>query len=555
MHIPDPSSALIDPNDKRAWWAGLNGYQWFVLIVAVLGWLFDTMDQQLFNIARSKAILDLNGAQNAQFWGGLATCIFMFGWATGGIIFGILGDRYGRAKTMTLTILLYSLFTGLSAISYGFWDFAFYRFLTGLGVGGEFAVGVTLVAEVMPQRARSHALAWLQACSAIGNITAAFVGLALSQLMGGSAWRGLFLIGAIPAFLAIFVTRRLREPEVWSSMRSQKDVRLGSFADLFGNARWRRNALGGLVLATSGVVGLWGIGFFGFELVTSVFRERFEKQAISEGEGKPDRQLIQSLLRNPAELADIKKSIESPNALIVPEARVLYRGILSLQTDQPLTLATALEKAEASQGAVAPSGRLSRGQLEEFATSTPDELPANADLKTQILKRADLMGSRLLFWGAMYGLVFNSGAFFGIHFYRRLSQGLGRRGAFAVVFVAALITTALVFWFLDSFTDIFWMVPVMGFFQLAIFGGYAIYFPELFPTRLRSTGTSFCYNVGRYLAAFGPLSLGFLASKVFGNYGVAMSYRYAGVCMCSFYLLGLIALPFLPETKGKPLPE
>ena len=238
MHLSDPSSAPIDPNDKRPWWAGLSGYQWFVLVVCILGWLFDTMDQQLFNIARSKAITELNGGPNPNL-NGVATCIFMLGWATGGMIFGILGDRHGRAKTMTLTILLYSVFTGLSALSVGVWDFAFYRFLTGLGVGGEFAVGVTLVAEVMPQRARSHALAWLQACSAIGNITAAFVGLALSQLSDLRAWRYMFLVGAIPAFLAIFITRRLREPERWQAMRNQKNVKLGSIRELFGESRWR----------------------------------------------------------------------------------------------------------------------------------------------------------------------------------------------------------------------------------------------------------------------------------------------------------------------------
>src|SRR5581483_11222330 len=103
----------------------------------------------------------------------VATSIFMIGWATGGIIFGILGDRIGRARTMVLTILLYSLFTGLSALSLGVWDFSLYRFLSGLGVGGQFAVGVALVAEVMPDRARPHALGWLQALSAIGNVTAA----------------------------------------------------------------------------------------------------------------------------------------------------------------------------------------------------------------------------------------------------------------------------------------------------------------------------------------------------------------------------------------------
>src|SRR5204863_428701 len=101
----------------------------------------------------------------------------LIGWATGGIAFGILGDRIGRAKTMLMTILLYSLFTGMSAFSIGFWDFALWRFLTGLGVGGEFAVGVALVAEVMPNRARPYALGLLQALSAVGNVTAAAVSI------------------------------------------------------------------------------------------------------------------------------------------------------------------------------------------------------------------------------------------------------------------------------------------------------------------------------------------------------------------------------------------
>ena len=93
----------------------------------------------------------------------------------------------------------------------------------------------------------------------------------------------------------------------------------------------------------------------------------------------------------------------------------------------------------------------------------------------------------------------------------------------------------------------------MGFCQLALFGGYAIYLPELFPTRLRSTGTSFCYNVGRFVAALGPLTLGLLTSRVYAGYAEPM--RYAGVTMCLVFLIGLAALPFAPETKGKPLPE
>ena len=167
---PPHAPSAAGPDTGGPWYRELTRAHWFVLVVASLGWLFDTMDQQLFNLARRPAIAELLGpgatpATIAEY-SGYATTIFIIGWATGGVFFGILGDRIGRAKTMIYTILLYSLFTGLSVFSVGVWDFSFYRFLTGLGVGGQFAVGVALVAEMLPDRARPYALGWLQASSA-----------------------------------------------------------------------------------------------------------------------------------------------------------------------------------------------------------------------------------------------------------------------------------------------------------------------------------------------------------------------------------------------------
>jgi MFS family permease len=318
-----------------------------------------------------------------------------------------------------------------------------YRFLTGLGVGGQFSVGVALVAETVPARARPYALGWLQALSAVGNMMAALIGIGLGHLQETgavvSAWRMMFIVGALPAFLCIPIFRKLKEPEAWQRAKQQGGAHLGSMGDLFRDPRWRRNAIVGMLLAFSGVVGLWGIGFFSFDLLRSVL----DKTDMSAGE------------------------------------------------------------------------------------------------KTQ--------------WTGITSLLQNAGAFFGIYAFTHLTARTGRKIAFAISFLAAMGATAFTFWNLKDFSDIFWMIPMMGFCQLALFGGYAIYLPELFPTRLRSTGVSFCYNVGRFVAAAGPTALGLLTSRVYADQPEPM--RYAGVTMCLVFLIGLATLPFAPETKGRPLPE
>lgn len=437
---------------QQPWYRTLTGYHWFVLAIASVGWMFDTMAQQLFNLARAPAIADLLGGHAPQSMvneqAGYATMVFMIGWALGGVVFGVLGDRLGRAKTMMLTILCYTIFTGLSLLSTGVWDFNVYRFLCGLGVGGQFAVGVALVAEVIPAAARPQALGMVQAFSAVGNMLAALTGIWLGHLVTtgviASAWRYMFLAGALPAPLALIVFKKLKEPEQWLKARAA-NVRLGSFTELL--TEWRRSAIVGLLLAFAGVVGLWGIGFFSYDLLRPVLTHTFQAQGFT---------------------------------------------------------------------GAALSGKVTT-------------------------------------WIGITSLLQNFGGFWGVHAFTFITRRTNRRTAFALGFIAAMFVTAYTFWNLHTLTDIFWMIPMMGFAQLSLFGGYAIYLPELFPTRLRSTGTSFCYNVGRLAAAAGPLTLGLLTSRVYGGEPEPM--RYAGVTMCLVFLVGLAALPFAPETKDKPLPE
>ena len=495
----------LDPHDKRPWYQHMDRYHWFVLIVAALGWLFDCLDQQLFTLARPTSMRDLLGVPaddpSVNAWGGYVTSIFIIGWATGGLVFGALGDRIGRAKTMVITILMYSACTGLSALSVTVWDFAFYRFLTGLGVGGEFAVGVALVAEVMPTAARARALSLLQALSAIGNVSAALIGLGLAPLeeQGISAWRIMFVIGALPAILALVIRRRLKEPERWQKVAHTKGIeqKRGSYAELFGNPRWRKSALVGLFLAIPGVVGLWGIGFFSGDLSRAVFREKFAPPIFAE--------LQRQSVSDPARAATLAK----------------------------------LEEWEKNK-----TPKEQRSQLTGAEAAVAKEVEGK-------------ISSQLTKWQSGTLFMQQIGAFLGMYGFGWMAQRFGRKPTFLLAYLTAMLTTAWVFWTLDDPTDIFWKIPLMGVCQLSLFAGYAIYFPEIFPTYLRSTGTSFCYNVGRYVAAFGPTVFGILTSRVFAgaDYPQPMNWRYAGVSMSAVFLIGVVTLLFAEETKGKPLPE
>lgn len=559
--------------ERYRWHRDLNRYHWFVLTVAALGWLFDTMDQQLFNLARFPAMRELLApspgaipdAGDVAEYAGYATSIFLIGWAAGGLFFGVLGDRIGRAKTMLLTILVYSMCTGLSALSVSFWDFAVYRFLTGLGVGGEFAVGVSLVAEVMPSRARPYALGLLQALSTVGNVAAALISIglgnlaergALSGLFGFdiSAWRVMFLVGTLPALLAIVIRMKLKEPERWTEAAEHVDPRhrLGSYAELLGAPHLRQRAIVGLLLATSGVIGLWGIAFFSIDLGRSVFRKAFEQELRDEGLAELDRDLIRLVLRDPATLDSWAGGVR-PVSMInsspqFSDAQRIFPAMLSLREgNRPIDAQSILS--ELDQFAPSPQ---QRSHWADYLTGEPSATDGPR-LATQIAARATALNGRLDKWIGLLSMMLNIGGFFGIYCFGLVSQWLGRRPAFAIAFVLAALTTMFVFWRMALPSDIFWMVPLMGFGVLSPFGGYAIYFPELFPTRLRSTGTSFCYNVGRCIAAVGPSALGILTSKVYA--GMDEPLRWAGITMCGVFLLGLVTLPFAPETKDQPLPE
>jgi hypothetical protein len=139
------------------------------------------------------------------------------------------------------------------------------------------------------------------------------------------------------------------------------------------------------------------------------------------------------------------------------------------------------------------------------------------------------------------------GSLLGMFAFTFAASYFNRRTAFLGAFLLCLCSVSYVFYSLKTATDVLWMLPLMGFATLSCFAGYSIYFPEIFPTRLRGTGVGFCYNTVRYLAAPFPFLLGWLSTL--------MPFRTVAVIMSSIYLVGIIALIWAPETKGQPLPE
>jgi MFS family permease len=457
------------------WWQEMTGYHWWVLLVATLGWLFDSMDQRLFVLARTPALRELlPGADDAQVanYAGYATAIFILGWATGGLVFGLLGDRWGRTRTMMVTILLYALFTGLSALAVGWWDFVLYRFLCGMGIGGEYAAGVALVAEVMPDRARPYCLGLLQGLAALGQVAGSAVSLAIgpqAEIGGGAGWRWLFGVGIFPSLLVVVIRFSLREPESWLRARQEASPgtgsgppkQLGDLGEILRDRRWRYHTIIGMTLGAAGQIGLWGIGFWTPELIRGALLESRRQ------------------------------------------------GVAANHTTEIAAVSTAtVEQWKAEEDHFVALGTL----LQDLA-----------------------------------GMV-------GIYAFTLATARLGRRWTFAIAYLLALGATLLTFGRLREAADVYWMIPVLGFCVSSVYGGFAIYFPELYPTRLRSTGTAFCYNVARYVTALGPLTLGKL-TLLYASLGHGMPLRPAAMTLAAVYLVGVLVLPLAPETRGKPLPE
>ena len=444
----------------------MTRYQWLVLLIASLGWIFDIFEGQIFvtsmNEMMSSLLAEGTPKEERDAVSKLALAAFLVGGAAGGVYFGALSDRIGRAKTMVITILMYSLFTCLTAFAQEAWQVIVLRFFVAMGVGGEWAVASAMVAEVFPKFARVRSLGFFHATSTMGSYLAIAAGAFIvgnedlrNHAISGLNWRLAFGLGVLPALLTIWIRLKLKEPESWLKAKAEAEKnpakRTGRISDLF-SAELRRKTLVGVSLAAIGLATFWGVKIYGRTLM----RSAAERQVIAQAGQNADRDAV----------------LEDNHSAIKKQAMVGHFLVMT-------------------------------------------------------------------------------GGFFGMLAFGPISERLGRRGAFAMFFVGGFASSAALFGFWNEQSPAFywWALPVFGFLVSAPHAGFAIYFPELFPSRLRGAGGGLCFNLGRIIAA--PVLL--LTAWMQTAKGVTVDQT--ATLLSGFFLLGLVILKFAPETNGEDLPE
>ena len=430
-------------------------YQWTVLAAAWLGWGFDVFDGLLFNYVAPNAVPTLLGiplgsaaARSATlYWTGLLTSLFLIGWAVGGVIFGPISDRFGRRRTLMITMVLYALGTAACAFVTDIWQLTACRLIASLGIGGEWAAGAAMVAEVVDEEHRVEAGALLYTAAPFGL----FLATGVNALVAGNlmienpetSWRFVLLFGLLPAAVAFLVRLFIKEPDRWVSVaRSAVQPRI---RELFSPVFWPRTR-SALLMTFVALLTWW-----------------------------------------------------SCNAFI------------------PVVSATLGQAAAAAAG------------LDKAATSALVE-----------------------HWKTIATTAFNLGGLIGTLLTVPIAKRFGRRPMFAVYFVVAALSLMATFGLAIPDETRLYMYFFIGLSVFGVFGSFTYYLPELFPTRLRATGSGFCYNIGRVVAATGPYVVGSVAAAGAGSPSVILNALFA---VAFVPLVGLLFIPWVVETRGQTLPQ
>jgi MFS family permease len=417
----------------------LTKHQRFVLIIAWLGWVFDVMEASFFGLTKQAMMKEMLGAAEyariGTEWEGRIHGGMIIGWALGGLIFGIIADRWGRGRTLLLTVFIYCLFTGLTSLCQTPSQVLGARFLTGLGIGGEWAAGAALIAETVPNQFRARAAAFLQTAAAFGSIIGVFVSIGA----GFANWRWVYVAGILPAVLCFVARFRLE-----SSAPSSEQV---------------------------------------------------------------------------AQLPSAKEPKEGTTGFLAP--------LIQLLTTRPYNLRLL---AAVLIGVVGIAG----GGILPFwlPNLVKDALPGATDATVAYYKNLTM-------------IVLHLGTLAGVLVFPPLTDRYGRRPLFAGFFIASGLMLYLTATQAVSLLLLFILPPLTSFFALGVTAGFGLYFPELFSTQFRATGSGIAYNSARILIA--PLQVWIGANAKAQGVGPTIG------LVAMIYVIGLVGLSFAPETRGKKL--
>jgi len=453
--------AQMDAIGGVPWYRSLNREQWRVLIAANLGWLFDGFEIYALFLTVGfalKQLLDVGQAAAIPQYAGYILAFTVFGWATGGVIGGIVADYIGRKRTMLLAILAYSLTTGLSAFAWDWVSFAVLRFLVGVAIGSEWATGASIVSELWPDHARGKGGGLLQCGAGLGSILASLVWLGITSdslgaflgTQGPNAWRYLYLIGVLPALVVLWIRRNIPESPRWEEANERRR---------FAHAQRQSGAvLEGVDAALTRFT------------VVDLFSDRS--------------------VRRPLIFA----------FLMMLSVTFAFYGV---------------------------------------GTFIPTYVAG-------VAAKAGLSGPA---WAGWAGLITSVCGTFGFVSLGFLADAVGRKPTVMLWYTMCLVLTPLVYlWGGWGFAPLLVLVGIFGFFTLGVWAWAPVWLPELFPTRMRGTAVAFCFNAPRFISCLGPLIAGTLIGY-FGSFGPAAT------IVGLFFILGVAAAPFLPETNGKPLPH
>jgi MFS family permease len=442
--------AALRTSKELPWYESLNRKQWSTLLASNLGWLFDGFENYALILTVGPALrqlLDPSQYDRIPFFVGAIIAVNLLGWGIGGMLGGITADYIGRRKMMVVSILAYSVVTGLSALSFNWWSFAIMRFLVGIAVGSEWATGSSMIAEMWPDRARGKGAGLMQCGLGIGFFLASLVWLFVAPL-GEHSWRYMYLIGVLPALLTFWVRRSVPESELWEEAKARRSA---------AQAR----------------------------------KHRGEK--LSHAEQQLTAFTLIDLFTDPA-----------------TRGRTVLVFLMSLTTTVGFW---------------------------SVSTWVPPFIGALAAKQ----------GLHLAAWASYAGMAYTAGSITGYVALGFLADWIGRKPVTILFFVLAFALTPVLFFWTQDLRMLLLLAFVNAIFSNGQYTWMPVWLPELYPTRMRATALAFAFNAPRFLAFLGPLMAGTMI-VFFGGYGQA------AMVFASIYVLGIVVAPFLPETRGKPLP-